>query len=347
MFCLLATTNPTYCTLRARTKSPKRVLVAIRFLCFLCSGPKAPSRSSPPRQTRDSSSPAQTPLACSAKEIMVRNRTNPPPLDVAGPGSRAGAHATAASPRYQARRTSPGYHKLFDESKFVVSFFGFCVLVYMRTAHVLFVMSGACLVALSAKCLKLWLRKPRPRLDPVRSRDYGMPSSQAAVMVYFAVYIDLTAAAASPLYGSTFASAMGYPSPTLADQASPGSPSSPSSSFVYVPSYDTQFFPKIRPALLLLSVFLHCFVFYVLRTRVILRRHSTAQILAGVLLGAIFGACWFVAWHRHVWPCFRAWEGRQLYGAWSNLLIHSGRMPEILSQNGARQAGMALRRCWA
>lgn len=199
--------------------------------------------------------------------------------------------------------------KILDETKLLVSFLAFCVLVYTRTVHVFFVVTGACTVAVWAKCLKILLRQPRPRHDPLHKRDYGMPSSHAAVMVYFATYLDFTAA---------------VPSPFSAIAGSPGCVDT------YLPITNS----PTRPFYLLLGFFMHCFVASELRSRVNLYHHTVRQVIAGAALGALMGFAWWYGWHRWVYPLLHDWEWRELV-SWAGTGSGVGHtVPDALSFGG-------------
>ncbi|ORX92346.1 hypothetical protein K493DRAFT_225985, partial [Basidiobolus meristosporus CBS 931.73] len=79
-------------------------------------------------------------------------------------------------------------------TKFIVTFFIFAGIVYMRTLQSLYFVTGAVNCVFLAKFLQQILRQPRPNL-PAHAKQhskYGMPSAHSQLITFVTIYFSLS-----------------------------------------------------------------------------------------------------------------------------------------------------------
>ncbi|KAF7322961.1 Galactose oxidase [Mycena chlorophos] len=102
-----------------------------------------------------------------------------------------------------------GWLRFLDKTNWTITSLTAAVIIFSRSAGVVYFASGALATALSVKYgLKRIIRQPRP--DHGRKKTYGMPSTHSASVSFYAVYISL-AAIFLPLHPSLPATARWFP----------------------------------------------------------------------------------------------------------------------------------------
>ncbi|KAF9052620.1 phosphatidic acid phosphatase type 2/haloperoxidase [Panaeolus papilionaceus] len=130
------------------------------------------------------------------------------------------------------------------------------VLLYSKSAGVLYFCTGAVACSQSVKVIKKFVRQPRPPNLPGRrlKKSYGMPSTHSAAISYFATYIMLSSTLL-PMH----------------------------------PSFGAM--PRWLPPLITLP-----WAVTIMMSRVWLGHHTWPQVFAGVSFGTVFAIISFAGW---------------------------------------------------
>jgi dolichyldiphosphatase len=142
------------------------------------------------------------------------------------------------------------------------------LIFFRRDLHTIFYFFGILMNELCNFILKNAIQDPRPHRDGVRALfdHYGMPSSHAQFMWFFAVYL--------VLFVSLRVHAMG-----------------------------TKMYRDVtcRVIAALVAIMVACFVCY---SRIYLVYHSWPQVVCGSILGSVLAAIWFLIVHVLLTPLF-------------------------------------------
>ncbi|GJE85869.1 PAP2-domain-containing protein [Phanerochaete sordida] len=149
---------------------------------------------------------------------------------------------------------------LLEHSNVTVTALTAAVILYTRSAGIAYFALGAVVCSRTVKAVKRFIRQPRPvHPSPDRQKNsYGMPSTHAAVITYYAAYT---------LWASTYL------------PIHPTVPDSPWTRIV-VPGV-------VVPWATAIAV-----------SRIWLGHHTVPQVLAGVAHGVMFTYMWYSIWLR-------------------------------------------------
>ncbi|KAG0139484.1 hypothetical protein CROQUDRAFT_666425 [Cronartium quercuum f. sp. fusiforme G11] len=167
---------------------------------------------------------------------------------------------------------------LLRETQVIVTIATALAILHLRTAHSIWFGLGAISATISAKLLKRFIRQPRPIES--NKGTYGMPSTHSSSISFFGIYLFLCCLLL-PLHFrliplvSPFLSSQTLLS--LLDQADE-------------PSSSSRLLRTFAGLSFLIASAIVCW------SRVKLGYHTPSQVLAGALIGSIFGTFWFSLW---------------------------------------------------
>jgi len=143
-------------------------------------------------------------------------------------------------------------------ASFTLTAFTACLILYTRSAGVVYFATGAAFCGLTVQVVKRTIRQPRPPNRRKLKVSYGMPSTHSAAVSYCAVYIFLGC--------------------------------------LYLPIHPTLpsgLYTRILPPLISFPCVITVFM-----SRMWLGHHTMPQVVAGISYGVTFASMWFALWTR-------------------------------------------------